>query len=68
MKPTVGRIMHFYRANGEGPLASIVTCVHGDTCVNLRVFGSGGGDWTETSVELTESPSKKHNCCCWPPR
>jgi hypothetical protein len=31
MKPTVGRIVHFYNRNGEGPSAAIVTSIDPNT-------------------------------------
>jgi hypothetical protein len=36
MKPSVGRIVHVVE-DGQ-PLPAIITKVHSDTCVNLRVF------------------------------
>ncbi len=41
MKPTIGRIVHFYLDRSDehdDPISSIITKVHNDTCVNLRLF------------------------------
>lgn len=46
-KPTVGRIVEFYAFensegnNGVGVRPAIITNVHNDTCVGLRVFNGG---------------------------
>lgn len=37
MKPTIGRIVHWYGYGGTGPYAAIITDVHEDT-VSLTVF------------------------------
>jgi hypothetical protein len=44
MKPTVGRIVHYFPAGymGGPPLAAIIVHVWGDTLVNLAVFGRQG--------------------------
>lgn len=72
MKPTVGRIVHYYGKdaygdNGEGPYAALVTKVHSDTCVNLMVFMAGmtpassvqGGDDQQSGMSQRWE---------WPPR
>lgn len=47
MKPTIGRIVHVFVPpdwNGGSDVApAIITRVHSDTCVNLRVFYDGPG-------------------------
>ena len=73
MRPTVGRIVHYHitRAGADKeflqPCAAMITEVHGDTCVNLRIYGADGSTvWGQTSVVLSEEP--KEGCCSWPPR
>lgn len=66
MKPTVGRIVHFYstaianknptapgyglNGQGAGPYPAIVTQVFGEPYVNLKVLGWGEAAWDEGSV------------------
>lgn len=39
MKPSVGRIVHFVEVRrGDSHCAAVITRVHADTCVNLRLF------------------------------
>lgn len=38
MKPTVGRIVHYFAPGASGPVAAIVTWVWSDDCVNLNIF------------------------------
>lgn len=65
IKPTVGRVVWFYRANSfdttafaapaEGePLAAIVTRVWNDRGVNLAVFDANGVTHPRTSVPLVQ--------------
>lgn len=66
MKPTVGRIVHFYE-DGQGPFPAIVTVVINDTCCMLSVFKPG-----QTSVYLASSclfnDSNASQYWVWPPR
>ena len=61
MKPTVGRIVHYWVVDPYGnvvPRAAIITHVWSDECVNLHVFGDGtfgGEDQKITSVVKTEA-------------
>lgn len=62
IKPTVGRVVHYYPAKSlyafgfcvyEGkPHAALITAVHGDSCVNLAVFDVNGNTFSATSVQL----------------
>lgn len=75
--PTVGRVVHFYRAHEdteglfEGPLAALVTAVHADKpCVNLAVFNYDGALKPETDVPLIQPDAGvpfDHSYCCWMP-
>lgn len=53
MKPSIGRIVHFVDPSGAH-LPAIITCVHSDTCVNLKVFRDAEGDSFITSVVLND--------------
>jgi hypothetical protein len=57
MKPTVGRIVHFM--DGGQPLPAIITKVHNDTCVNLRVFydTNRNGAWKSSVMQGTGDSS-----------
>lgn len=60
IKPTVGRIVHFFREYGVEPMAAIIANVWSDTCVNLAVFDHFGRPWMEppTSVLLVQPEAK----------
>lgn len=69
IKPTVGRVVHYFPAKskyefgfsifGGHPHAAIVTAVHSDTCVNLAVFDSNGKTFPATSVPLFQQQQPK---------
>lgn len=77
MKPTIGRIVHYYPHSqdtgsfpytpGE-PVAAIITQVHSDECVNLRLFvdGQAQGETWITSVVYDEGQGEFS--WSWPPR
>ena len=74
LKPTVGRIVHYYHQQGDtmrGPLAAIVTSADGDV-VGLRVFDSPAFRRMSLEVRHAEavpfSPTPKAGCWTWPPR
>lgn len=61
MKPSVGRIVHVVE-DGQ-PLPVIITKVHSDTCVNLRVFyDSNRNDAWRSSV----TQGTAQGCWDWP--
>ena len=78
MKPTVGRIVHYYPDAtsitldrwGEGPYAAVVTAVHQDDSmvVSLAVFARPGDD--VFGVALSDIPFGREGTrrWCWPPR
>jgi hypothetical protein len=76
MKPTVGRIVHYYPV-GSGPdwppLAAIIVHVWCDTLVNLAVFGRQGTLLSPPAhaVQLLEAgmpiPAEA-SYCKWPER
>lgn len=79
MKPTVGRIVHFYTSQpqhqsggkGIGPYAAIITSVHSDSCVDVAVFKAGLGGGTVSVTSVTDGlPTKdmQGNAWAWPPR
>ena len=65
MKPTVGRIVHFM--DGGQPLPAIITKVHNDTCVNLRVFydTNRNGAWKSSVMQGTGDSSWAWPACHW---
>ena len=57
IKPTVGRIVHFYENYQHGdndPLAAIVVHVTSTRCVNLSVFDKWGGNGGRTDIQLIQ--------------
>lgn len=69
MKPTIGRIVHYYEGE-QGPLAAIITTTWSDVIVNLHVFfSSKRGTVVEvTSVRFAEVPKLGERTWCWPPK
>jgi len=66
IKPTVGRIVHYYPARGfpgaaaaGQPLAAIVAKVWNDRCVNLMVSDANGVAYARTSVLLVQEGDAK---------
>jgi|GEM_PF-728390 len=53
IKPTVGRVVHYYPADGE-PLAAIITRVWNDVCINIAYFDGNGAAHSKTSVLLMQ--------------
>ncbi len=79
MKPTIGRIVHYYdNLNKEGPQAAIVTNVMPDSLligsvVNLQVFWSRGGESSLYDVPFIDSEGAiseetKPPYAIWPPK
>ena len=61
IKPTVGRVVHFYPSASDGvislgnqPQAAIIVFVHNDRMVNLVVFDHNGVPMSRTSVLLVQ--------------
>lgn len=83
MKPTVGRIVHYWPGNGIAPdkgqpFPAMVTHVFSDDCVNLTVFNDGSFPWggqhgnpiTVTSICQWNGTGKPDgmNVWTWPAR
>jgi len=74
VKPTVGRIVHFYGKNvapvvGEGPFAAVVTLVRDDMRVDLGVFAPYASNvLIATDVPFKEAPTSGGDYWTWPPR
>ncbi len=72
MKPTVGRIVHYYPQDGDRfgtmdePIAAVIVRVWSEECVNLRLLPDSDDSPHVSSVPLDE------NCGAyswsWPPR
>lgn len=75
MKPTVGRIVHFYRAmlgaaDGvfEGPWPAIVVQVHGEHCVSLHAWKRDNIQEFASSVMHKDLVGDASTYWEWPPR
>lgn len=83
MKPTVGRIVHWFPDGapegqagiyGDQPYAAIITHVHDDDCVNLLPFVKDHGQAQrnfcvpQTSVCRRGTPQATTHSWDWPPR
>jgi len=64
MKPSIGRIVHFYTDDRHEP--AIITRVWSDTCVNLKVLPDCAAPFDQTSVCLNDASSS--SWWSWPPR
>jgi hypothetical protein len=74
IKPTVGRVMWYYKYAGgaglnKGPLAALVAFVHSDSRVNLAVADENGNMRSETSVPVVQEGEAIPPCsyCTWMP-
>lgn len=54
-KPAIGRIVHYKHQNGE-LYPGIITRVHNETCINLKVFCDTLPDEFRSSSTLGEGP------------
>jgi len=55
IKPTVGRIVHYFAPSApDNPLAAIVVAVNGDRNVNLAVFNPDGGRFRSMRTQLLQ--------------
>lgn len=74
IKPTIGRIVWFWGGGAEEkaqscqPLPAIVNYVHGDECVGLTVFGSGGSiEMPSVFLRQPGVDDPSHRFCEWMP-
>lgn len=77
-RPSIGRIVHYHfdadehAPNDGNPCPAIVTAVHSDEYVNLRLFSDGPPSVTiewRTSVPYAENPvNHAGECWTWPQR
>ena len=76
IRPTVGRIVHFYKASGrpfgEPPFAAIIARVISDNRVNLAIFNANGEPYLKppTSVLLVQPEAERPEegqFCEWMP-
>lgn len=73
MKPSIGRIVHYYESPTAQPLAAIITAVWSHSCVNLAIFNASGQPQSQppTSITLVADGAERSSsgrCCTWPPR
>lgn len=76
MKPTVGRIVHYYVedvtrqtcAMGDGPYAAIITRVHSDAIVDLMVLSPADMRHAGQVAKLEEASDEALTYWTWPPR
>jgi hypothetical protein len=73
MKPSIGRIVHYYPTHGDSaaakigtPIAAVIVNVWSDECVNLRLITDGDDMPFITSVCLDEDHTEMS--WDWPPR
>jgi hypothetical protein len=65
IKPTVGRVVWYYRHGktqfdaNEQPEAAMVAYVHSDTMVNLSVIDPNGAQYSKTSVFLYQGEGER---------
>lgn len=75
MKPTIGRIVHYYdellkefAPRGVGPYAAVVTFVRSDTVVDVEVFPARMFGEEVTGLELMGGDRGQTRWWQWPPR
>lgn len=68
MKPSPGRIVHYYEPAGERPLPAMVVQVFENQTVDLVVFGLTPQFPAVFLPEVPRSDSGLHGRWCWPPR
>lgn len=72
--PTLGRIVLFrlydnqQDINGAREFPAIITAVHSETCVNLKVFADAEANLWMTSIEFHPEDSGHAGICFFPPR
>lgn len=68
MKPTVGRVVHFYE-DGQGPFSATIAAVHSDTCCTLSVFKPHQTSvYVASSCVIKEAAAGMTSYWVWPPR
>lgn len=75
-KPSVGRIVHYYCADLDRPLAAVIidtiaedACLSSADRVNLHVFNRlSRHDGEVADVPFTADPTPGADRWCWPPR
>lgn len=69
MKPTVGRVVHFYEF-GQGPFAALITVVYTERCCTLAVFKPHQTSVYIGSSVLMKDPTDTNSTMYWewPPR
>jgi hypothetical protein len=65
-RPTVGRIVHFFKDTTGVPEAAVVTAVWSDTCVNITIFTVDGTVMGATSVQKRMEGNMNMRVWDWP--
>lgn len=70
MRPTVGRIVHYYPVDENvrmrNPRAAIITDTYAETTVDLTVFDHAVASFGVEWIRYSETPKAGH--WSWPPR
>jgi len=61
IKPTVGRVVYFYKSFDADPLPAIITAAWGVDCINAAIFDQNGRPFQDppTSIKLVQPESER---------
>lgn len=70
IKPTLGRVIHFYPRHDEPPLTALIVKVNADESVNLAIFDVLGQPWRSgnTNIPVVQDGEEHPLCgsfCKW---
>lgn len=66
--PSVGRIVHYYNGNGEGPFAAMIVYVYSADFVRLVMWDKDGKQSVVAGATNPGDPRWLCACWVWPPR
>lgn len=71
--PSIGRIVHYFPGpeevvNDRGIMPAMITAVHNENCVNLKIFVDGQGQELWRSSVVQKAPGYDTRCWDWPTR
>lgn len=70
IRPTIGRVVWYFRGQSDQPEAALVTYVHSDQCINIGGFDKDGRHIAASEVYLHQDgdlPEGLANWCEWMP-